>query len=46
MTNIEKVDSFLTEAKLFYIVTVDSNNKPKSRPIGFKMLDKLEPHTR
>ena len=38
MTNIEKVDNFLTEAKLFYIVTVDSNNKPKSRPIGFKML--------
>ncbi len=37
MTNIEKVDNFLTEAKIFYIVTVD-NNKPKARPISFKLL--------
>ena len=38
MTNIEKVDNFLTETKLFYIITV-FGNKPKARPIGFKMLE-------
>lgn len=38
MTNIEKVNEALSEAKLFYIVTVDGN-KPKSRPVTFKMLD-------
>ena len=38
MTNLEKVNYFLTEAKLFYITTVDGN-KPKSRPIGFKMIE-------
>ena len=37
MTNLEKVDNFLSEAKLFYIVTV-KDNKPKARPIGFKMI--------
>ena len=43
MTNIEKVGFFLEDAKIFYITTVDENNRPKSRPIGFKMLvgDKL-----
>lgn len=39
MTNIEKVGYFLEDAKDFYITTVDENNRPKSRPIGFKMLD-------
>ena len=38
MTNIEKVDNFLGEAKVFYIITV-FGNKPKARPIGFKMLE-------
>ena len=38
MTNIEKVNEVLNSAKLFYIVTVDGN-KPKSRPVTFKMLE-------
>lgn len=38
MTNIEKVDNFLGEAKVFYVITV-FGNKPKARPIGFKMLE-------
>ena len=38
MTDTEKVDGFLTEAKVFYIATVDGD-RPKARPIGFKMLD-------
>ena len=38
MTNTEKVNDFLTETKVFYIATVDGD-KPKARPIGFKMLD-------
>ena len=38
MTNIEKIDNFLSECKLFYIVTIDGD-KPKARPIGFKMLE-------
>ena len=38
MTNIEKVNDFLTQAKIFYIVTVDGN-KPKARPISFKLLE-------
>lgn len=38
MTNIEKIDHFLTDAKTFYIVTVDGD-KPKARPISFKMLE-------
>ena len=37
MTNIEKVDALLSEAKVFYIVTVDGD-KPKARPISFKLL--------
>lgn len=42
MTNLEKVDALLSEAKVFYIVTVDGD-KPKARPISFKLLknDKL-----
>ncbi len=38
MTNLEKVEKFLSESKIFYIVTVDKD-KPKARPISFKMLD-------
>ncbi len=38
MTNIEKVNDFLSQAKVFYIVTVDGN-KPKARPISFKLLE-------
>lgn len=38
MTNLEKVENFLKESKIFYIVTVDKN-KPKARPISFLMLD-------
>ena len=37
MTNLEKVDALLSEAKVFYIVTVDKD-KPKARPISFKLL--------
>lgn len=38
MTNLEKVNDFLTESKVFYIITVDGN-KPKARPISFKMVE-------
>ena len=38
MSNIEKVDEFLTEAGIFYLATVNENNKPKNRPLGFHML--------
>lgn len=38
MTNLEKVEKFLKESKIFYIVTVDKN-KSKARPISFLMLD-------
>ena len=38
---INKVKSFLDEARVFYIVTVDGD-KPRSRPIGFAMLDNNE----
>lgn len=38
MTNLEKVEQFLNDSKVFYIVTVD-NDKPKARPISFKMLE-------
>lgn len=42
MTNIEKVDKFLTEAKVFYFLT-STDNKPKGRPFSFHMIvdDKL-----
>ena len=38
MTNIEKVNKFLDEAKTFYFLTTDGD-KPKGRPFGFHMLD-------
>ena len=38
MTNIEKVNRFLDEAKTFYFLTTDGN-KPKGRPFGFHLLD-------
>ena len=38
MDNLEKVYNILDEAGTFYIVTVDKN-KPKARPISFKMLE-------
>lgn len=38
MTNVEKVNQFLDEAKTFYFLTTDGN-KPKGRPFGFHLLD-------
>lgn len=38
MTNIEKINQFLDEAKTFYFLTVDGNS-PKGRPFGFHLLD-------
>ena len=38
MTNIEKVNQFLDEAKTFYFLTTDGD-KPKGRPFGFHLLD-------
>ena len=37
MTNLEKVYELLEESKVFYIVSVDGD-KPKARPISFKMI--------
>lgn len=38
MTNVEKVNQFLDEAKTFYFLTTDGD-KPKGRPFGFHLLD-------
>lgn len=38
MTNVEKVNKFLDEAKTFYFLTTDGN-QPKGRPFGFHLLD-------
>lgn len=38
MEKINKINDFLTEAKTFYIVSVDGE-KPKARPISFKMIE-------
>lgn len=38
MTNIEKVNKFLDDAKTFYFLTTDGD-QPKGRPFGFHMLD-------
>lgn len=38
MTNVEKVNKFLDEAKIFYFLTTDGN-QPKGRPFGFHLLD-------
>ena len=42
MSNLEKVDAFLKEARTFFYTTVDGD-KPRVRPFGFYMLfnDKL-----
>lgn len=42
MTNVEKVNKFLDEAKTFMFLTTDGD-QPKGRPFGFHMLvdDKL-----
>lgn len=37
MTNVEKVNEFLTQAKTFYFLTTDGD-QPKGRPFGFKLL--------
>ena len=33
MSDIEKVDKFLTDAEVFYLASVTEENKPKCRPI-------------
>ena len=38
MNDIEKVFKFLDDAGIFYLSTV-KDNKPKSRPFNFKMMD-------
>lgn len=38
MTNIEKVNKFLDDAKTFYFLTTDGD-QPKGRPFGFHLLD-------
>lgn len=42
MTNVEKVNKFLDDAKTFYFLTTDED-QPKGRPFGFHLLsgDKL-----
>ena len=37
MTNAEKVNAFLDDAKMFYFLTTDGN-QPKGRPFTFHML--------
>ncbi|MBQ9331255.1 MAG: pyridoxamine 5'-phosphate oxidase family protein [Oscillibacter sp.] len=37
MTNAEKVNAFLDQAKTFYFLTTDGD-QPKGRPFGFHML--------
>ena len=37
MTTIEKINDFLTEAKVFYLATVDGA-QPKCRPIGLHVI--------
>ena len=41
LEKVNKVKEFLDEARVFYIVTVDKD-KPRSRPIGFKMIQNDE----
>lgn len=38
MTNVEKVNTFLDEAKVFCFLTTDGD-QPKGRPFGFHMLE-------
>jgi len=37
MTNVEKINQFLDDAKVFYLLTTDEN-QPKGRPFGFHLL--------
>ena len=37
MSNIEKVSKFLTDAKVFYVLTTD-NDQPKGRPFGLHLV--------
>jgi len=37
MTNLEKLNNYLDECKIFYVTTVDGD-KPKCRPFSFKMI--------
>lgn len=37
MSDIEKVDKYLEEGKVFFLATVDGD-KPKVRPLGFHLL--------
>lgn len=37
MSNVEKVNDFLNEAKVFYFLTTDGD-QPKGRPFGFHMV--------
>lgn len=38
MTNAEKINKFLDDAKTFYFLTTDGD-QPKGRPFGFHLLD-------
>lgn len=38
MSNVEKVEEFLTKAEVFYFLTTDGD-QPKGRPFSFHLLD-------
>ena len=38
MSNLEKVNKFLDDAKVFYLLTADGD-QPKGRPFGFHMIE-------
>lgn len=38
MSNVEKVNQFLDDAKVFYFLTTDGD-QPKGRPFGFHLLE-------
>ncbi|MCD7781658.1 MAG: pyridoxamine 5'-phosphate oxidase family protein [Methanosphaera sp.] len=38
MSDIKKVDDFLTEAKIFFVSTVKDGDTPKCRPFGLHVL--------
>ena len=42
MSDIEKVDKFLTDAEVFYLASVTEENKPKCRP-SRKCTHRLQP---
>ncbi len=39
MSDIERVNQYLSDAEVFYLATVTEENKPKCRPLGFHMLE-------